>query len=273
MVNTISFPKLGIGELSVPETFQILGVSVHLYGLIIACGIVLAYIFCSRLAPKYGINKDAVLDVILFGLPSAVICARLYYVVFEWSAYKNNPIDILKIWEGGLAIYGGIIGACISTFVYCKVKKVSIPCMFDVGAYGLLIGQICGRWGNFVNAEAYGDITDLPWGMQLNHFTYCVHPTFLYESLWNVCVLLFLFFVVRKKEIFHGEIFLSYLSLYGLGRFWIEGLRADSLYIGPMRVSQIVALICFAVCGFIVLRKCYSAKKSALTSSGPTSTV
>lgn len=243
MINTIAFPGLSLGPFEISESFRFLGLTIHLYGIIIAAGIMIAYLFCSRIANDYDLNSDNLIDIIIFGLPSSVICARIYYVLFEWDSYKDNLCDIFKIWEGGIAIYGAIIGACLSTYIYCKVKKIKFLKALDVGAYGLLIGQICGRWGNFVNAEAYGGLTDLPWRMELVDLGISVHPTFLYESLWNLGVLVILL-LRRKKTSFTGEIFLSYITLYGIGRFWIEGLRTDSLYVGNFRISQIIAALC-----------------------------
>ncbi len=243
MINTIVFPGLSIGPFEIHESFSLFGFTVHWYGIFIALGILLAYLFCSHIGKEYNITKDNAVDIVLFGLPSAVICARIYYVLFKWEHYKNNLTDIFKIWEGGIAIYGAIIGAALSTYIYCKVKKIHFLNAFDLGAFGLLIGQICGRWGNFVNAEAYGSITTLPWRMELLDLGISVHPTFLYESLWNLGVFLLLV-KFRKKMTFRGEVFLSYITLYGLGRFWIEGLRTDSLFLGPLRISQIVAILC-----------------------------
>jgi len=243
VVNAIAFPGLRLGPFMVRESFQLFGLTIHWYGVIIAAGILVAYLYCTHIAKDYGISKDNLLDILIFGLPSSVICARLYYVIFEWNSYKDNLMDIFKIWEGGIAIYGAVIGACLSTYIYCRVKKISVLKAFDIGAFGLLIGQIFGRWGNFVNAEAYGAITDLPWRMELLDLGIAVHPTFLYESLWNMGV--FLIMVLRRKKMsFSGEAFLSYITLYGLGRFWIEGLRTDSLFLGPFRISQIVAIVC-----------------------------
>ncbi len=243
MINTIAFPGLNIGPFSISESFQIFGISIHWYGIMIATGVFFAYLFCSRIAKEYHLTKDNLLDIILFGLPTAVVFARIYYVIFEWDSYRNNLLDIFKIWEGGIAIYGAIIGACLSTYVYCKINKIPVFNAFDIGAFGLLIGQIFGRWGNFVNAEAYGGPTNLPWRMELLDINLAVHPTFLYESIWNLCVFIFLNFI-RKKTTYQGEIFLLYTILYGAGRFWIEGLRTDSLYMGSIRVSQLVAAGC-----------------------------
>lgn len=259
MVNHIAFPGLGLGPFSIPESFSFLGFTVHWYGVLIMIGILVAYLFCSKIAGDYGLTKDNILDIIIFGIPTAIICARIYYVAFEWDSYKDNLADVFKIWEGGIAIYGAIIGACLSTYLYCKRKKIKVLKAFDVGAFGLLLGQICGRWGNFVNAEAYGSETMLPWRMQLLDVGIMVHPTFLYESLWNLGV--FTILVLRRKKMtFDGEAFLSYIMLYGLGRLWIEGLRTDSLYLGPVRISQIVALCC-VICGLILFIYCKNKTK------------
>ncbi len=248
MVNTISFPKLGIGPFKIHETLDVFGFSIHWYGLIIAIGILIAFLFALKICNEYDLTKDNITDVLIYGLPSSIICARIYYVIFEWETYRNNFWEVFKIWEGGIAIYGAVIGACLSTYIYCKVKKINIWKTFDIGALGLLIGQIFGRWGNFVNGEAFGAPTSSLLGMNIAEIgeNIAFHPTFLYESLWNACVFLILV-LRRKKRTFDGEIFLSYIILYGLGRFWIEGLRMDSLYLGNIRISQLVALLCVIV--------------------------
>lgn len=252
MKNKIAFPGLDIGPFTVSESFTFFGMSIHYYGILIALGIILAYLFCSRKAIKRDISSDTLLDVILYGLPSAVICARIYYVVFSWADYKDNWLDVFKIWEGGIAIYGAVIGACLSTLIYCKVKKISFKKIFDIGAFGLLIGQIIGRWGNFINAEAYGSETDSAlFRMQLVNQNITVHPTFLYESSWNLLVFLFLN-IYEKYQKFDGELFLVYLAGYGIGRFLVEGLRTDSLWLGPVRISQIVAL-CSVILGIVLI--------------------
>ncbi|MBE7047947.1 MAG: prolipoprotein diacylglyceryl transferase [Ruminococcaceae bacterium] len=247
MKNTIAFPGLGIGPFTLSEKFTFLGISIHYYGLIIAIGVVLAYLFAAKKGAKRNISNDTLLDVILWGIPSAIVCARLYYVAFSWEEYRHNLLDVFKIWEGGIAIYGAVIGASLSTLIYCHVKKISFSKVFDVGAFGLLIGQIVGRWGNFVNAEAYGSYTNTAlFRMNLVDMGILVHPTFLYESIWNLGVFIFLNLYERYQK-FDGEIFLLYLTGYGLGRFWIEGLRQDSLWIGPIRISQLLALICVLI--------------------------
>lgn len=252
MINKLAFPGLNIGPFEISESFSLFGLTIHYYGVIMALGIVLAYLLCTKIGKDYEITSDTLLDVILYGLPSAIICARLYYVAFQWEQYKDNLLDIFKIWEGGIAVYGSVIGAVISTCIYCKIKKIKTTKILDIGAIGLLIGQIVGRWGNFVNAEAYGSETNILWRMELCDLGKCVHPTFLYESLWNLGVLLLILFFFKKRQKFSGEIFLLYITGYGLGRLWIEGLRTDSLMIGPLRISQLVALLC-ALCGFVLL--------------------
>ena len=254
MVNIISFPKLNIGPFNICETLSFFGLNIHLYGLIIGIGIAVAYLFAMKTCNKHNLSQDNITDILLYGLPSAIICARLYYVLFELEQF-NNIWDIFKIWNGGIAIYGAIIGAVVSTYIYCKIKKINPLKAFDIGALGLLIGQIFGRWGNFVNAEAFGAPTNLPWGMQIEQISSKIlfHPTFLYESLWNLSVFIILL-LRRDKRAFDGELFFSYITLYGLGRFWIEGLRMDSLYLGPIRISQLVAIVC-VFAGIIVIIK------------------
>lgn len=251
MQNTIAFPGLGIDAFKINEYIEIFGFKIHWYGVIIALGVILGYLLATHDAKKRGLSADTMTDILLFGLPSAVVCARIYYVLFEFDSYRDNLISVFKIWEGGIAIYGAIIGACLSTFIYCKKKNVNIKKAFDSGAFGLICGQAIGRWGNFVNAEAFGGETRLPWRMELLDLGISVHPTFLYESLWNFGVLLVML-KFRKKQKFDGENFLLYITLYGLGRFWIEGLRTDSLFLGAFRVSQVLALIC-AITGFVLI--------------------
>ena len=256
--NLIGFDKLGIGPFRIKEAaFSIGSFEIYWYAIIIAIGIVLAVSFCMWQAKHYELTVDNVLDVLIFGLPIGVICARAYYVLFTLEYYTSFS-EMLDIRNGGLAIYGGVIGAFITGAVYCKVKKANMLALFDLASFGFLIGQSVGRWGNFVNGEAYGGVTDLPWGMSING-SLPVHPTFLYESLWNIVglVLLFLFSKYLKK--YHGEVFFLYLAWYGMGRSWIEGLRQDSLYIPKtqIRVSQLLAIVLFAagITLFILSRK------------------
>ena len=257
-MNNISFPRLGLSFDINPVAIKLpyFG-GVHWYGIIIAAGIILALCYCVRVAQREGVPSDNVYDTLIYSLPVAIICARLYYVIFSWEKYSDNPIDMLKIWEGGLAIYGGIIGAVIAGVTYFKIKKLGILKMCDICCLGLIIGQAVGRWGNFVNAEAFGGYCGHIWGMSINGGM-SVHPTFLYESLWNLIGFIFLS-RLHKKRPFYGFTFFSYLTWYGTGRFFIEGLRTDSLYIGSLRVSQLVALLC-VITGIAVLS--YLAEKN-----------
>lgn len=242
-MNNISFPYLKISFDINPVAIKLPYIwGVHWYGIIIATGIILALCYCVRVGKREAVPSDNVYDTLIYSLPAAIICARLYYVIFSWEKYRANIMDIFKIWEGGLAIYGGIIGAIIAGTTYFRVKKLGVLKMCDICCLGLIIGQMVGRWGNFVNAEAFGGYCDHFWGMSINGGA-CVHPTFLYESLWNFAGFIILS-RLHKKRPFYGFTFFSYLIWYGAGRFFIEGLRADSLYIGGVRISQLVALIC-----------------------------
>ncbi len=256
----ISFPMLGNWSICPPNSFTLFGHTFYWYGVIIACGFLLAVTYCYRRCPSFGINADDLTDVLLFAVPLGIIGARIYYVIFY--GHYETFVDMLKIWEGGLAIYGGIIAAIITAAVVCRVKKISLPALLDVAAFGLLIGQLVGRWGNFMNREAYGYETDIfcRMGLTLNGETIYVHPTFLYESLWNLAGFIALHIISKKTtRKFDGQYFLYYLAWYGLGRVWIEGLRTDSLYIGAsdVRVSQLLAAVtCVAsVALMLILRK------------------
>ena len=239
----ISFPGLGL-ELDPPSTIQLGPLTIHFYGLIIAVGMLLAVLYASKRSKEFGLKEDDLIDGVLWVTPFAIICARLYYCIFEWDQYASNPISILYIWNGGLAIYGGVLGAVIGLSVFCTVRKIKATAMMDVVSLGLLIGQLVGRWGNFMNREAFGAPTDSFLRMGLyNTATGAVeyyHPTFLYESLWNFVGFLLLHFLSKKRK-YDGQVALGYVAWYGLGRAFIEGLRMDSLYWGPFRVSQVLA--------------------------------
>ena len=247
--SVISFPSLGI-EIDPARTLTLGPVSINLYGLIIACGLLLAVVYATKRSRQFGLKSDDLIDGVLFIVPFAIICARLYYCIFEWDSYKDNPIEILYIWNGGLAIYGGVIGAALGIIVFSKVKKVNIGAVLDITSLGFLIGQSIGRWGNFFNREAFGAETDSFLRMGLTNartgaITY-VHPTFLYESLWNAAGFVLIHFLSKKRK-YDGQVALLYVAWYGLGRTFIEGLRQDSLYWGNFRVSQMLAAIsCFA---------------------------
>lgn len=250
----VGFPGLNLSFNLNPVAFNLFGKDVYWYGVLIAFGIVLAVMMCTRLAKQQGLSQDNVLDVVLWGAPAAIIGARIYYCAFRFEQYKDNLWDVFKIWEGGIAIYGGIMGAVIAAYIYCYVKKIDWHKLFDVCLPGVMLGQAVGRWGNFMNREAFGAETTLPWRMELHTMAgnvMYVHPTFLYESLWNFCgVILLLWLSKHKKQ--DGEVCFTYFIWYGIGRFFIEGLRADSLYWGPFRISQVVGLLT-AVAGMILL--------------------
>ena len=257
MYTEITFPALGIA-LDPPKFLQIGPLTIYYYGIIIACGLILAVLYGCRRSHEFGIKEDDIVDAVLWITPFAIICARLYYCIFSWDYYGENPVEILYIWEGGLAIYGGVLGALTGCLVFCRIKRIKLPALLDVTLLGFLIGQSIGRWGNFMNREAFGAETDffLRMGL-LNSRTgnvMYVHPTFLYESVWNAIGFVLLHFLSRRRR-YDGQIALSYAAWYGLGRAFIEGLRTDSLWWGPFRVSQLLAAVsCFgALIALLVL--------------------
>ena len=247
---TISFPSLGI-EWDPGRYLEIGPLTIHYYGILIACGLMLAVIYGWKRCRQFGIIQDDITDGVLWIVPFAVLCARAYYCIFQWDEeFARDPISVLYIWNGGLAIYGGVIGAVIGVTVYCIFKKIKLPALLDLVALGFLIGQSIGRWGNFFNREAFGATTEsfLRMGLYntVTQTTTYHHPTFLYESLWNAIGFVMLHFLSKKRK-YDGQIALGYCAWYGLGRALIEGLRTDSLYLGPFRVSQLLAAIsCFA---------------------------
>lgn len=266
-VNSISFPNLHITFPFVPKTISVFGFEIAIYGIIMASGMILAGIFVLFEAKRLKLKQDDYLDLIIWGLIGGIVGARLYYVAFSWNDYKDNLLQIFNFRAGGLAIYGAVIGGVLAGFIVCKVRKMSFFGSADMAAFGLLIGQVLGRWGNFCNREAFGTYTngtfamlipydmvnrtqDITDEMMRNMVTVdginciSVHPTFLYESLWNLGVLIFLL-IYRYRKKFNGELFFLYLGLYGAGRAWIEGLRTDPLLIGNtnIRVSQVLALV------------------------------
>ena len=256
---TMSFPGLGIESFTVdPVAFTIPifgGISVRWYGLIITCGILLAFFYCAYRAKQEGIIFDHLLDIAIFTIIFSVIGARAYYVLTSLDRY-DSFYSVIAIWEGGIAIYGAIIAGALTIWIVCRHKKIKTLKMLDATAPAVMIGQILGRWGNFCNGEAHGGIVaegsplyflrmglyphDIP---GVSGMAY-VHPTFLYESLWNLLGFLLIHFLYKKKK-FDGQIVLMYATWYGFGRMWIEGLRTDSLMIGPFRISQLVGLVCF----------------------------
>ena len=252
---TISFPALGI-EIDPPRAFDLGPLSIHMYGLIIACGLVAAVLYACRRSKQFGLKEDDILDGVLYVTPFAILCARAYYCVFSWDMYRDDPISVLYIWEGGLAIYGGVLGALAGVSVFCLVKKIKLGALLDIVSLGFLIGQSAGRWGNFFNREAFGAPTEsfLRMGLfnSVTQTTEYYHPTFLYESVWNLCGFVLLHFLSKKRR-YDGQIALGYVAWYGLGRCLIEGLRMDSLWWGPFRVSQLLAGVSCAAAVIVLL--------------------
>ena len=243
MYTEISFPSLGL-TMNPPRSLSIGSLNIYFYGIIIAAGLVLAVVYACRRSKQFGIKEDDLLDGVLWVTPFAIVCARAYYCIFSWENYADNPISVLYIWEGGLAIYGGVLGAALGVAVFCRIKRIKLPMLLDLVSLGFLIGQSIGRWGNFFNREAFGAETEsfLRMGL-LNSYTGQVtyyHPTFFYESVWNAAGFLLLHQLSKKRQ-YDGQIALGYVAWYGLGRAFIEGLRTDSLYWGAFRVSQLLA--------------------------------
>lgn len=272
MENIVKFPALNLEFKIRRIAFSLFNIDIYWYAIIIACGILLAFIYCSKEAKRQGMDNELFIDILLWGIPSGVIGGRLYYVIFKWEYYSKNLGEIFAIRDGGLAIYGAIIFAVLAVYIYTKKNKINTLKVFDIGAIGLLIGQAVGRWGNFFNQEAFGGNTSLLWGMTSEKIcaylemlknkginvdpTLPVHPTFLYESLWNLAgVIIFNYLIKRKK--FDGQIFFLYIIWYGFGRMLIEGLRTDSLYFLGFRISQIIGAlsVIFGTVLYILLRK------------------
>ena len=283
MIKTVSFPGLGL-EFAlnrVAFTIPVLDRPVYWYGVIITCGLILAVYLCSRWGKRFGITEDNIIDMMLFAVPAALVAIRVYYVVFNLDMYRQadgslNWGRILNYGDGGLAIYGAIISSAIVLLIFCRKKKLSFLAYADLGVHGLFIGQLIGRWGNFMNVEAYGSATALPWRMcgpsiaaEMLQNGYVdqagyeailsgalgVHPTFFYESAWNLVGLIVVYWMGKRRR-FDGECFLFYFFWYGLGRAWIEGLRTDSLYLFgwelfgvPIRVSQLLAAVTCVLAG------------------------
>jgi phosphatidylglycerol:prolipoprotein diacylglycerol transferase len=271
----INFPNLGIFLEHVGKNFSVFGFEIAFYGCTMATGIIAGYLLAAREAKRTGQNPDDYLDMLLYAVFFAIIGARLYYVIFSWDYYKDNLLSILNLRQGGLAIYGGIIGAFTTVYFFAKKRKLSWLQMLDTACPGLALGQVIGRWGNFFNREAFGDYTDGLFAMQLpvsavrsgeitekmwEHVEVIdgiqfiqVHPTFLYEGLWNLGVIIFLF-IYRDRKKFQGELVLWYLALYGVGRFWVEALRTDQLLIPGIGfpISQLLGAV-LAVSGLIAI--------------------
>lgn len=251
ILSHITFPGLGISLNPDRIAFHIGTKPIYWYGIIIAVGFLLAVLYAMHRANMFGLRQDDLLDGILWVTPFAIICTRAYYCIFYWELYRDNPISCLYIWDGGLAIYGGIIGATIGIVVFSRIRKLPLGTLLDITSLGFLIGQTIGRWGNFFNREAHGYETDCFLRMGLTdtagQVTY-YHPTFLYESVWNALGFLLLHFYARNRR-YDGQLATMYLAWYGFGRMWIEGLRTDSLYIPgtSIRVSQLLAAVTFVI--------------------------
>lgn len=276
-VNDIAFPNLGIYLRDVPKSFSVFGFNIAFYGLIIGIGVLAGLLLAVRMAKITGQNPDDYWDFAIYAVIFSIIGGRIYYVIFAWDYYKDDLLGIFRLRNGGMAIYGAVIAAFITLFVYCRIKKKNPLLMGDTAMPGLILGQAIGRWGNFMNREVFGEYYDGLFTMQLpveavrardisdniaahipegaNYIN--VHPTFLYESVWNLLVLAALL-LFRKHKKFHGELCLLYLGGYGLGRFVIEGIRTDTLFIPgtSVPVSQVLALlmVIFAVAADILVR-------------------
>ncbi len=267
MEHLIEFPDLGISLEISRVAFSIFGHDIYWYGVIIGIGFLIAMFYITARSKSFSLRDDDSIDLLMIATPLAIIGARIYYVAFEWESYRDKGfIAMIAIWEGGLAIYGGIIASIIVVILFCKKRKLRLGNMLDVGSLGLLIGQSIGRWGNFVNAEAFGSETNLPWRMVIDNASYGVHPTFFYESFWNFIGLIILH-IYSKKRKFAGEVFLLYITWYGAGRAWIEGLRTDSLYIGNtgIRASQLLAIISVLVALSLIFIMRKKLKKTKLS--------
>ena len=280
-LNTVFFPGLGLEFHLNRVAVIILGRPIYWYGIIIASGLFLAVWLCTRWGGRYGINGDQIIDMMLFAVPAALVAIRAYYVIFNLSHFQkaDGSLDwaaILRYGDGGLAIYGAIISSAIVLLIFCRVRKISFLAYADLGVHGLFIGQLVGRWGNFMNVEAYGGATALPWRMCSESIaremlakglvdeagyqailsgSLGVHPTFFYESAWNFVGLIMVYFIGKKRK-FDGQCFLFYVFWYGLGRAWIEGLRTDSLYLyvgSDIRVSQLLAALSALAAGVVLL--------------------
>ena len=260
--SVISFPGLGIFGLNPPAFFSIFGHRIYFYGVLFALGFTLGILYCARRSKDFGLSSDDFYDMVILLIPLSILCARIYYVLFRLDDFIGRPlIAYFAVWEGGIAIYGGIIGGILAIWLVTRRKKLPFLAMLDLTVFGVLIGQIIGRWGNFMNREAFGAQTEIFCRMGLTDpsgHTIYVHPTFLYESLWNLILFLGLWlWVKRGKRKYDGQMSLLYLFFYGLGRAWIEGLRTDSLYIGHtgIRVSQALSLLLVLCAGALLLRQ------------------
>ena len=237
--------------------FTVFGLDIMWYGVLMASAMILCVILALREGKRVNISEDDILNLAIVAIPCGLLGARLYYVIFNWSWYSENLSEILNFRGGGMAIHGALIGGILAGFVYTKVKKINFFKMADTVMIGIPLGQAIGRWGNYINGEAHGGPTNLPWGIMVDGVK--VHPTFLYESIWDLGIFIFLW-CFRKKKTYEGQLAIMYLILYSIGRFFIEGLRTDSLMIGPLRMAQVISLVTIIVC--VILHKILSKKKN-----------
>ena len=274
MIN-ISFPGIGIDAFQVsPVAFTLFGIEVRWYGIIITTGISLAVLYAFYRSKQEGICEDDLLDMAIFAIPCAIIGARAYYVLTSLKDFHSFR-EVIAIWEGGIAIYGAIIAGAITIYGVCRYKKIKVMKAFDMVSPAVMIGQILGRWGNFFNGEAYGaevlessPLYFIRMGLAPNIKSYSVmhyfHPTFLYESLWNLVGFIIINSLYKKKK-FDGQVFLMYITWYGFGRMFIEGLRTDSLYVGVFRISQVVGFACFVVGSILLIYNLAKARRADIT--------
>ena len=220
--------------------FSIFGIDVMWYGVLISTGVLIGVLIALKEAKRTGFKEDDLIDFLLYAIPVGIVGARAYYVIFSWDYYSQNLSQIINIRNGGLAIHGAVIAGVITAILFCKKRKIYVLELIDLVIPSLILGQAIGRWGNFVNQEAHGGPTDLPWGIMVNGQK--VHPTFLYESIFNVLIFIFLIWFRKHKKARHGQIFGLYLILYSAGRFFVEGLRTDSLMFMGMRVAQLISI-------------------------------
>ena len=247
---------------------EIFGLSIHWYGVIIACGMALAVALAALREKRLGLPRETALDLALLGIPAAIVCARLYYVAFSWQAYADAPIRALYIWEGGMAIYGGILGGVLAGWLYGRKKRLPFLRLADLAAPSIALGQAVGRWGNFVNQEAYGAVASRAWQQRFPIAVFIQsdgqwhYATFFYESAWCLLIVILLLVAEKKRRLTRdGDVFFGYVFLYALERALVEGLRTDSLYLGPLRVSQLLSLAALIGCAALLLRR--SEKKAA----------
>jgi prolipoprotein diacylglyceryl transferase len=232
--------QLLIGGFMDPVAFRIFGIDIMWYGVLISSGVLLGVYFALRECRRVGFKEDNLLDFLLIAIPTAIVGARAYYVIFSWGYYSLHPAEIINIRNGGLAIHGALIAGIIVGILFCRKRKINVLQLLDIVIPSVALGQAIGRWGNFINQEAYGGPTDLPWGIVVNGQK--VHPTFLYESIMNIAIFIFLVWFRKNKKTTHGQVVALYLILYSIVRFFVEGLRTDSLMFLGMRVAQLISL-------------------------------